>query len=399
MNIIMKIVLLIIIILVALITYLTWSNYFFTTPNYKILFIVFIIIVWWLILLIIINSFFEKPLKNIVYNIKKFLVWWLKEEEITINKTLNIDVNYLSSFFKRTLSTLKNIKSDFIHWKEIKSEVELWKEIQVKLLEKKQITIPSIDIIAKSKPAREIWWDSFDIIKQWDNYYIYVWDATWHWVWAWFIMMMVNALISGFSEIFKSWSEILIYTNKIIKPRVKANLLMSLLLLRWEEKEKRLFMTWAWHEHLLIYKNKQKKCFKIKSDGVALWMTKDISKIVRDKELKIEIDDIIVLYSDWITEAINKPVKDWTEEMFWEKRLMQAITNTPDEKLENYKTVTSVFNNITIELSKFMWYKHVQLDDITLIVLQYKDFTSNSDIQNDKKQEIINKEFITEWNW
>jgi hypothetical protein len=31
--------------------------------------------------------------------------------------------------------------------------------------------------------------------------------------------------------------------NKILKPRVKANLLMSVLLIRWNEKEKRLFMT------------------------------------------------------------------------------------------------------------------------------------------------------------
>jgi hypothetical protein len=31
--------------------------------------------------------------------------------------------------------------------------------------------------------------------------------------------------------------------NEILKPRVKANLLMTVLLLRWNEKQKRLFMT------------------------------------------------------------------------------------------------------------------------------------------------------------
>lgn len=387
---------LLILLLNVLVVYLIWKFNFLQIGEYKYYLLLFLVLIEWTILLIIIKKFYEFPVENIVYNIKNFLIWWLKDDEITIQKTINNDVNYLASFFKRTLSTLKSIKSDFIHWKEIKSEVELWKEIQLKFLEKKQIEVPSIDIIAKSKPAWEIGWDSFDIINRWDNYYIYVWDATWHWVWAWFIMMMVNALISWFSEVFTKWSDILINTNKILKPRVKANLLMSLLLLTWNEKEKRLFMTWAWHEYLIIYKHSTRKCYKIKSNWIALWMTKDISKIVKDKEIKFELNDIIILYSDWITESINKPIKDWTEARFWEDRLMQAINEAPNEDMENYKSVSSVFNNITIELSKFMWYKYTQLDDITLVVMHYKDNSWFSVVRQKKE---ISKEFITDWNW
>gem|GEM_PF-1229941 len=39
-------------------------------------------------------------------------------------------------------------------------------------------------------------------------------------------------------------------------------------------------------------------------------MVKDISKILKEKEIKIEKNDILVMYSDGITEAINKPKKD-----------------------------------------------------------------------------------------
>jgi len=38
-----------------------------------------------------------------------------------------------------------------------------------------------------------------------------------------------------------------------------------MLLLRWNAEEKRIFMTGAGHEYLMIYKQDQKKCFKIKS--------------------------------------------------------------------------------------------------------------------------------------
>lgn len=56
-------------------------------------------------------------------------------------------------------------------------------------------------------------------------------------------MVMVNALISAFSKVTSKGNHILALTNEIVKPRVKANLLMSMLLLRWNTKEKRMFMT------------------------------------------------------------------------------------------------------------------------------------------------------------
>jgi len=264
------------------------------------------------------------------------------------------------------------------------------------MLTKKHVEVPSFEIVARSKPAWEIGWDSYDIIEQDENYYIYVWDATGHWVWAWFIMIMVNALVSWFSKIYKSGATVLIKTNEILKPRVKANLLMSMLLIRWNEKEKRLFMTWAWHEYLMIYKQELGKTFRIKSWWVAIWMIKDISKLVKEQEIKFAPWDIMVLYSDWITEAINRPKRDWLEELFWEARLEEAINSAPNMNWKKYKSARSIFNNITINLSKFMWYKPTQLDDVTLAVIQYKtpDYNKEEDFT-----EEISKDFITEWNW
>ena len=376
--------------------YLFWENFVnsdFTLKYYSLgLFFIFQVIVT----LYAIKVFYSNPILNLELTIKKVLSWKLKDEEIKFNKSYNKHINYITTFFSNTLNTLKNIKEEFLHGKEIKWEVELWKEIQWKSLNKDLIEVPSLNIVAKTKPAWEIGWDSYDVIKSEDNYYIYVWDATGHWVWAWFIMMMVNALVSALSTMHVKWSEILSLTNKILKPRVKANLLMTLLLLRWNEKEKRMFMTWAWHEYLMILKKNKNKCYKIKSGWVALWMIKNISKLIKEQEIEFEPGDIIVLYSDWITEAINKPKRDWTEQMFWEDRLVNAIENSPNVKWENYKSAISVFNNITITLSNFMGYRYNQLDDVTLTVVQYKN--KNSNPNNDYSIKIP-EDLITEWSW
>ena len=125
-------------------------------------------------------------------------------------------------------------------------------------------------------------------------------------------------------------------------------------------------------------------------------LVKDISKILKEVEIKIDRWDIIVLYSDWVTEAINKPTKDWKEMLFWEDRLMEAIQSAPEVPWEWYKTSISVYKNISIALSRFMWYKHTQLDDVTLWVIQYKP--ENYNPEKDFKKEI-DDQFITEWKW
>lgn len=339
---------------------------------------------------------YEKPILELEYTIKKFILGQLKNQKIEIESSTNPHLDYVIKFFTKTLNTLKNIKDEFIHGKEIKSEVVLASEIQDKLLKKSLVPIPSLNVIARSRPAGDIGGDSFDVIPQGDNYYIYVGDATGHGVGAGFIMMMVNALISGFSKLSSSGAQILSNTNQILKPRVKANLLMTLLLIRWNEKEKRLFMTGAGHENLVIYKHDRKKCFKIKSGGVALGMIKEIGKLVKEQEIKFEKDDIIVLYSDGVTEAINRPKKDGTEERFGEDRLLAAIESAPNVISKDFKNASNVFNNITIELSKFMGYKHIQLDDVTLAVIHYRgdDYDTKLDAYVPMPDDLL-----TEWHW
>lgn len=78
---------------------------------------------------------------------------------------------------------------------------------------------------------------------------------------------------------------------------------MTALLLRWDESDHSLHMTGAGHEYLLVYKSKEQKVYRIKSGGMALGMLKDISKSLKDLKINIEPNDIIVMYSDGITEA------------------------------------------------------------------------------------------------
>lgn len=127
----------------------------------------------------------------------------------------------------------------------LRSEVELAADIQKHVLKKAYPTVPTLEIMADTKSASEVGGDSYDIIQEGANTYIYIGDVTGHGVASGFVMMVVNALISGFSKMVENSALILSKTNEILKPRVKSNMLMSLLMIRWNEETRKLYMTGA----------------------------------------------------------------------------------------------------------------------------------------------------------
>jgi len=360
------------------------------------------LILWWLfavqglLIIILVRKVYASPISELSTQILLFLSGQSKDTQLNMKTNfLNPNMKISLRFFEQMLDSLRNIKEEFLNGKAIKWEVQLASELQERLLNKDLEKVPSLEVVAKSKPAGEVGGDSYDVILgRDDNYYLYVGDATGHGVGAGVVMMMVNALISAFSKFFRKGNDILAYTNEVLKPRVKSNILMTTLLIRWSEKEKRLFMTGAWHEYLILYKHQMGKCFKIKSGGLALGMTKNVHKILKEQEIKFDPYDIAVLYTDGITESINEPKKTDDSIMFGEDRLINAILSAPTLPWGNIRTAQSVFNNITIELSRFMGYSHTQLDDVTLMVLHYTDKKDTTSFPTE-----LPPEFITEWNW
>jgi phosphoserine phosphatase RsbU/P len=156
-------------------------------------------------------------------------------------------------------------------------------------------------------------------------------------------MMVVNALISGFSKMVENSALILSKTNEILKPRVKSNMLMTLLMVRWNEDTRKLYMSGAGHEYLLVYKKAQNRVYALKSGGVALGMMRDISKLLKEVQISFEPGDCIILYTDGITEARNGPRE--SDMMFGIERLKSIIESAP----QNFRNLCDMLiNNLMI---------------------------------------------------
>lgn len=330
------------------------------------------------------------PIQSLTQWIAKFYTWLDDTPDVAVSSWSKW-VNDVTLFFQKSLQILRVFKDELRDWRKLRSEVEIASEIQKQSISQEDDIMPGLDIAVWICSASEVGGDSLDVIKgiNW-NYYLYVWDVTGHWVPSGFVMMMVNALISAFSLKSLSGAEIIAETNKILKPRIKQNMMMTAVMLRWDSIAKKMYFTGAGHEFILVYKAKEKIVYKIKTWGLAIGMMKDISRVVKEQQIAFEKDDILVLYTDGITEARYRSEQNGM--LFGVDRITESIMKLA------VPTPESVFRQLTLDISAFMGYKHKQYDDITLAVVWYTPEWQDSKILMDIPSRI-DPTSITEWNW
>jgi phosphoserine phosphatase RsbU/P len=114
------------------------------------------------------------------------------------------------------------------------------------------------------------------------------------------------------------------------------------------------------HEELVVYRKRTRQVEFIETPGTWLGAMKDISKFTTDSELKLEDGDILVLYTDGVTEAM-----DSAREQFGLDRLATLVkehAELPVEQLCN-----------AINARVLAWCNQAADDDVTILVARYRE--------------------------
>ena len=304
------------------------------------------------------------------------------------------EVGVFTHFFNEITQDLEKISYDVKERRRMSSELDIASSIQRDVLPKEAPEAPGLDVVAKTRSAAEVGGDTFDFLTSSDGnqVFIYIGDVTGHGVPSGLIMMMVDTLVTSMVyQGVSSGQELIVHTNYLLHPRISSRLFMTSVMLRWDKPKQQMYYTGAGHEHVLVYRKAQEEVEAIPSGGIALGMIPDVSKIVQERPISLEIGDCIVLYTDGITEAKNQ-----TGEMYGLENLKKAL------KRNGYKpSAEAVFDGITKDFSDFVQ-EYVQIDDITMIVIKYmgKDFASQKvklTVSKEEAEEGAKKS--KKWDW
>jgi len=238
------------------------------------------------------------------------------------------------------------------------SEMELAKRIQTALLPENQ-NIAGYEIAATMLPASEVGGDYYDIIETaQDDKWVTIGDVSGHGVDSGLIMMMAQTSI--LSKVNNNGrctpSELLSSINKIIREnisRLGSDHYMTMMALRLSQTE---ITVAGKHQDLIIYRAALNRTESVTIPGTWLGITDDIKDNLKDCNIKINPGDIVLLFTDGITEAENKE-----GEMFSQMKLELALNKYADLPVRKLRDKL---------IEEVMQHQKEQLDDMTLVVIK-----------------------------
>ncbi len=266
---------------------------------------------------------------------------------------------------------LNLIKKEFMLRSELKKardalwgEMEIAKRIQTALLPNRgrigcKEGVGCYDIASTLVPADEVGGDYFDIIETpKGEKWITIGDVSGHGVESGLIMMMTQTSIASIVQNTSGYkpSVIINAINHVIKEnisRLGVDHYMSISVIRLNDSD---MIVAGRHQDILIYRSSLKKVEVIPARGTWIGIYDKIKKHTLDYLIPLEVGDVVLLFTDGVTEATNERGL-----MYGQERLKLSLIHYAD------LPVSDIMTKIFQDVSSF-WKE--QYDDVTLLVMR-----------------------------
>jgi len=244
-----------------------------------------------------------------------------------------------------------------------RDELEIAREIQISLEPEKLPEIPWLSVSFSSKPAKIVGGDFFNVVKRNDNQMLsIVGDVAGKGVPAALYAAHIQSMFESLSEQSASPATILNGLNHLICRRLREGDFITAVIAFFEAEENSLTIARAGHNWPLYYSSHTKTIEPLKTKGVCLGIDKDMgfSSGLEEKKLMLKSGDVLLLYSDCITEAMNS-----NHDLFDQSRLESALregAHFPAEK---------IVERINFRLDEFVQSEEPH-DDVTMVAIKVK---------------------------
>ena len=244
--------------------------------------------------------------------------------------------------------------------KRIEQELTIASNIQKELLPKSLPDVDGVEVYGLMRPAKEVGGDYYDFVVSQDRSQLYVCigDVSGKGVPAGLVMVMARCFFRPLILSCRNTKLILEELNKFLVVDTRKDMFMSMLVIKWDVIEKTFTWTGAGHEHILIYRAKTKKCEAVRAGGIVLGMLKKAEKFFKENQLFLDTGDVVVLYTDGVTESINS-----------KGQMLELQNLIPLVEKYGHLSVGEISNAIFSDLLRFMG-KTPQHDDITLVAMK-----------------------------
>lgn len=273
------------------------------------------------------------------------------------------ELGLLAVTFNQMARDLKKSTEKLEESKKLERELELAYQIQQSLLPSVFPAKNGIELTALCKPARIVGGDFYDFIElSYDKMGIIIGDVSGKSIQSALYMAITQSIIRSEADREPSPRNVLISTNRHLSHALAKNSFVTLSYMVMNKSNGAICYASAGHNPMLVCHRNSRKIELIKSRGFPLGMEEQLfNERIEEIEVPIETDDILLLFTDGIIEAMNTKGEEYSLERFLDFVHKTVFADNID--------IHKINDRIIDEISNFSRGTQ-QHDDITLVTLK-----------------------------
>jgi len=297
-------------------------------------------------------------------------------EELDIDTST--EVGAIAKAFSDITMKLRNSQVNIAEQERLQKEMQVAQEIQQTLLPSHFPELEGYDISSFYGAAKEVGGDYYDFVEvDNDTLGIVVADVSGKGVPGSLVMTMIRTALRTEARGVKDAAEVLTRVNDFVVNDMKKGMFVTLFYVIIDSKRRRINFASAGHNPMILCRTSKNKTYYLNPRGFPIGISlpdKELfKKSLQSDSIALAEDDILLVYTDGVTEAMNSK-----REMFGDERFLKVIRDHGKLKAEDF------IEKLQKEIISFTE-GSPQNDDITLVAIKEQTSADKFELKRAKE--------------
>ncbi len=292
----------------------------------------------------------------------------------------NDEFGQIAGVFNEMTTHFKEAQKNLLEQERFQQEMQVAQEIQHTLLPRETPNIEGYELASFYRSAKEVGGDYFDYVWVDDNILgIAVADVSGKGIPGSLVMTMIRTALRLEARGNRSAVDVMSKVNSFVTRDMKKGMFVTMFYIILNSRQRVINYSSAGHNPLILYREENQQIYFLKPRGFPLGIDLPdpglFAKSLTQDNVSLKKGDLLLVYTDGITEAMNS-----RREQFGEKRLLEVMHQYHDLSADEF------MNKLSQELEKFTE-NYPQNDDITCVAIKEKIMAD--DLQFDLRRRLF----------
>lgn len=277
----------------------------------------------------------------------------------------NDEFGQIAQVFNDMTRRFNQAQRNLLEQERLQQEMQVAQEIQHTLLPRELPQIEGYEVSSMYRSAKEVGGDYFDFVWVDDNVLgIAVADVSGKGIPGSLVMTMIRTALRLEARNNHNATDVMAKVNNFVTRDMKKGMFVTMFYIILDSRRRIIQYTCAGHNPMILYREETDQIYYLKPRGFPVGIdlpNPDLfQKSLTQESVKLKKGDVLLLYTDGITEAMNP-----RREQFGEKRLLDLVRQHHELSAEEF------VQKLSEEIARFTE-DYPQNDDITCVAIKEK---------------------------